>query len=190
MNKHMSIHFKFKGRMYNVMLKMSMEDATLSIIEDIIYKKFALDESNIKLELSYTPMVVGCEEQLTIYDDEDIFFLFVEDKSRSEQLEQLLRGGNFLFGMNYIKLQGNDDEIGPNDIILYVEDVTNQQDEVTEVKNDNDTTHDDRVETDTAMDTNTAIGTNINVDTYTIAETVDKYVKQTLVIESSQFIKE
>ncbi|KAF8090089.1 hypothetical protein N665_0487s0009 [Sinapis alba] len=173
------------------MLKTSMEDVTLSIIEDIIYKNFALDESNVKLELSYTPMVVGCEEQLTIYDDEDMFiFLFVEDKSRSEQLEQLLRMGKFLFGMNYIKLQGNDDEIGTNDIILYVEDVTNQHNEVTEVKNDNDTTHDDRVETDTTMGTNITIGTNINVDTYTIAETVDKYVKQRLVIESSQFIKE
>ncbi|KAF8113893.1 hypothetical protein N665_0044s0008 [Sinapis alba] len=96
MTKHVSVDFKFKGHMYSVTLKTTMEDISLAMIEEKLYKKFVLDESKVKLALRYMLMVVECEEQLTICDDEDLFvyltsidkedlrcFLLVEETSRS-----------------------------------------------------------------------------------------------------------
>lgn len=48
--------------MYNVTLKKSREDITLSMIEDKMYKKLMLDECKDKLELSYILTVVGCKQ--------------------------------------------------------------------------------------------------------------------------------
>ena len=104
MMKYVSLHFKFKGQMHSVTLKTTVEDISLAMLEERLYKKLALDESKVKLTLRYMPMVVGCEQQLTICDDEDLFvylisidkenrrwLLLVEETSRSDQLEKLSR---------------------------------------------------------------------------------------------------
>ncbi|KAF8104314.1 hypothetical protein N665_0174s0001 [Sinapis alba] len=84
MSKHASIHFKLKGRMYCVTLKTLVDDITLSVIEDRMYNKLALDERKDKLELSYIPMVVRCGQHLTIFDDEDLFvYLTSTDKEHT-----------------------------------------------------------------------------------------------------------
>lgn len=85
------------------------------MIEDMKYKKLVLDESNVKLELSYIPMVFGCEEQLIISDCEDLFFL--PNLHREPQMSFVCGGheyirksratfesGESLFGMNYEEL--------------------------------------------------------------------------------------
>ena len=102
--KYVSLHFKFKGQMHSVTLKTTMEDISLAMLEERWYKKLALDECKVKLTLRYMPMVVRCEQQLTICDDEDLFvylisidkenrrwLLLVEETSRSDQLEKLSR---------------------------------------------------------------------------------------------------
>ena len=53
MSNHVSVHFKFKDRMFSITLKTSVGDTTLSMIEERMYKKLGLDESKEKLELSY-----------------------------------------------------------------------------------------------------------------------------------------
>ncbi|KAF8084699.1 hypothetical protein N665_0706s0002 [Sinapis alba] len=63
MSNHVSIHFQLKQRMFSINVKTSMEDITLSMIEERIKK----------LKMSYMPMVVGCERPLNIDDDEDLF---------------------------------------------------------------------------------------------------------------------
>lgn len=104
MNKYVYIYFEFERRVYGVLLKTSVDDITLSMVKDKIYKKLELDESKVKLELSYVPMVVGCEERFTLGDDEDLYvylmhvdkrncrcLLFLETTSKSEQPDQLSR---------------------------------------------------------------------------------------------------
>ncbi|KAF8115995.1 hypothetical protein N665_0024s0020 [Sinapis alba] len=73
MSNLVSIHYKFKGRIFSIIVKTSVEDMTLSMIEDKMYKKLDLDERKEKLEMSYMLVVVGCEQPLTIVDDEDLF---------------------------------------------------------------------------------------------------------------------
>ncbi|KAF8100152.1 hypothetical protein N665_0230s0036 [Sinapis alba] len=146
------------------------------------------------------PMVVGCEEELTISDDDDLFvyltsidkenrrcLLLMEATSRSYQLEKLSRVGISSFGMNYEVLQQNDDEIRHNAIYLYVEDAqANQQKEVIEVENDDDTTRDECMDTDTVVDTNTVVDTTVD----TCVDIAYKYVAQPPIEEFSQFIEE
>ena len=99
MSNHVSVHFKFKDRMFSITLKTSVGDTTLSMIEERMYKKLGLDESKEKLELSYMPLVVGCETPLNIVEDEDLFvyltgmdkdnrrsILVVESSGRSGQI--------------------------------------------------------------------------------------------------------
>ncbi|KAF8087592.1 hypothetical protein N665_0577s0005 [Sinapis alba] len=96
MSKYISIHFKFNDHMYSVTLKTSVEDITLSMIEDRMYKKLV------------------CEKPLTIVDVENLFlylmstdkenrrcFLFVETSERSKQLDKLSRVGKSYVCMNY-----------------------------------------------------------------------------------------
>ena len=81
MRNHVSIHFKLKDRMFSITLKTSVEDTTLSMIEERMYKKLGLDESKEKLELSYMPLVVGCETPLNIVEDEDLFVYLTDLES-------------------------------------------------------------------------------------------------------------
>lgn len=59
--------------------------------------------------MNYIPLVVGCEQPLTIVDDEDhfvyltstdkdnkIYFFLVESSGRSEQLDKLSRVGKVM----------------------------------------------------------------------------------------------
>ena len=104
-------------------------------------------------------------------------------------------------------LQANDDEIGPNAITLYVEDMrANQQKELIEAENDDDKTRDDCMDTNTAAETDTATGTDTAAETDTTAETeaaaetdigadmesdlADKYVEQPPIEKSSQVIED
>ncbi|KAF8049819.1 hypothetical protein N665_2112s0004 [Sinapis alba] len=102
MSNHVSIHFKFRDRLYSITLKTLVEDMTFSMIEDRMYKKLRLDERKDKLEMSYILVVVGCEKPLTIVDDEDHFvylastdkenqrfFLLLESSGRLELLDKL-----------------------------------------------------------------------------------------------------
>lgn len=136
MMKYVSVYFKFKGGISCVTLKTTVEDISLAMLEEKLYKKLALDESKVKLALKCMPMVYGSEEQQIIREDDDLFgflttvdkdnrrsLLLVEETSRSDQLEKVSRVGISSFGMNYEVLQGNDDvydEIGPKAITLYV----------------------------------------------------------------------
>ncbi|KAF8118681.1 hypothetical protein N665_0003s0055 [Sinapis alba] len=157
MTKYVSVHFKFKCRIYSVTMKTTVDDITLAMLEERLYKKFTLDERSVKLALRYMLMVVGCEAELSICDDEDLFFyltsidkenrrslLLLEETSKSDELEKLSRVDLSLFGMNYEVLQGNDEAIRPKAITLYVENMqANQQKELIEAENDEDTTKDD-----------------------------------------------
>ncbi|KAF8049974.1 hypothetical protein N665_2081s0012 [Sinapis alba] len=104
LSNNVNIYFKCQGRMYSLMMKATMEEITLSMLEARICKKVALDESRVKLKLSYIPLLVGCEEQFTISDDEDLCvyltstdkenrkcMLYVEVINVSELPEQLSR---------------------------------------------------------------------------------------------------
>ncbi|KAF8108659.1 hypothetical protein N665_0105s0012 [Sinapis alba] len=105
------------------------------MIEERLYKKFVLDESKVKLALRYMPMVLT-----SINKENRRCLLLVEETSRSNQLEKLSRVSISSFGMNYEVLQKNDDEIGPNAITLYVEDMqANQQKKLIKAANDDDT---------------------------------------------------
>ncbi|KAF8112116.1 hypothetical protein N665_0067s0035 [Sinapis alba] len=198
MNKHISIPFKFKYRMYSVTLKISVEDITLSMLEDRIYKKLSLDERKDKLELSYIPMVVGCVKPLTIVDDDYIepkMAFVVETSGRSEQLDKLSRAGKSYVGENYEDLQPLEDEIGPNAVTLYVGHKKGNN-EVMEGKNDDDTTQDDCIEADTCIDTDTVVETDTTVEndtgmeTDTVVLTTYKYTEQPPAVESSKYIEE
>ena len=69
-------------------------------------------------------------------------------------------------------LQANDDEIGPNAITLYVEDMqANQQKELIKAENDDDKTGDDCMDTDIAAETDTSAEIDIAGETDTAAET-------------------
>ncbi|KAF8081117.1 hypothetical protein N665_0906s0006 [Sinapis alba] len=123
MTKYVSVHFKFKCRIYSVTTKTTLEDITLAMLEERLYKK------------------------LSICDDEDLFvyltsidkenhrsFLLVEEMSKLDELEKLSRG--------------SDEAIGPKAITLYVENrEANQQKELIEAENDEDTTEDDVMDT-------------------------------------------
>ncbi|KAF8105193.1 hypothetical protein N665_0162s0068 [Sinapis alba] len=141
MTKYVSVHFKFKGRMCSVTLKTTMEDISLEMIEERLYKKLELDESKVKLALRYMSMVDMFVYLTSIDKENHICLLLVEETSRSVQLEKLSRVGISLFGRNYGVLQVNDNEIRPNAISMYVEDgQTNQQKKLIEAENDDDTT--------------------------------------------------
>ncbi|KAF8109159.1 hypothetical protein N665_0102s0067 [Sinapis alba] len=165
MTKYVSVHFKFKCCIYSVTMKTTMEDITLTMLEERLYKKLMLDQRNVKLALRYMPMVVGCEAELSICDDEDLFvyltsidkenrrsLLLVEETSKLDELEKLSRVGISSFGMNYEVLQGNDEAIGPKAITLYIENgEANQQKELIKEENDEDTTQDDFMDTETLL---------------------------------------
>lgn len=51
MTKHVSIHFKFKDRVYSVTMKTTVDDITLAMLEERLYKKLSLNERNVKLVL-------------------------------------------------------------------------------------------------------------------------------------------
>ncbi|XP_013606796.1 PREDICTED: uncharacterized protein LOC106313520 isoform X2 [Brassica oleracea var. oleracea] len=133
MSKNVNIHFKCQGRMYSLMMKASVEEVTLPVLEARICRKVALDESTVKLRLSYIPLLVGFEEQFTISDDEDLCVyltsadrenrrcvLYVEVITITEHPEQLSRAGEgSSLGINYEELNSKDDEIGA----LYVKQI-------------------------------------------------------------------
>ncbi|KAF8100945.1 hypothetical protein N665_0213s0010 [Sinapis alba] len=156
MTKHVSIHFKFNDRMYSVTSKISVDDITLSMIEDRIYKRLVLDERKHKLKLSYILMVVGCEQPSTTVDDDDLFvYLTSTDKENRRCLFFQLRM-----------------KIGPNAITLYIEDKhENQQKNVIKAKDDDDTTEDDCMNTNTGVETNIGEETDTGVDTATVVDT-------------------
>ncbi|MFX9393435.1 hypothetical protein ABTO24_19910, partial [Acinetobacter baumannii] len=88
----------------------------------------------VKLELSYIFMLVGCEKQLTISDDENLYFASIDNENPRcllfVEAAQATRGKSS-FRMNHKELQPNNDEIGPNAITLYIEhELANQQNEV------------------------------------------------------------
>ncbi|KAL0856024.1 hypothetical protein Bca101_061177 [Brassica carinata] len=133
-SNYVNIYFKCQGRMYSIVMKAAMEEITLSMLEARICKKVVLDESRVKLSLSYIPLLVGCEEQFTISDDEDLCvyltstdnenrrcMLYVEVITASELPEQLSRAceGSSL-GMNYDELNSKDDETGAKAFTLNV----------------------------------------------------------------------
>ncbi|CAN7076621.1 unnamed protein product [Brassica oleracea var. botrytis] len=106
MSNNVIIHFKCEGQMHSLVFKNEVDDITLSMVEARICKKLAFDESSVKLKLSYIPLLVGCEEQFIISDDEDLCgypssfdkenrlcILYVEIIRRSELPEQLPRAG-------------------------------------------------------------------------------------------------
>lgn len=131
MTKNVSIHFKCEGCMHSMVMKKSTEEITLAMVEERIYKKLALDESKVKLQLSYNPLLVGCEDISIIKDDEELYvfltsidhqnrscILFVEVITNSGLPEQQSKAVKSSFGKNYDKL--SDGEVGPNAITLYV----------------------------------------------------------------------
>ncbi|KAF8113279.1 hypothetical protein N665_0052s0002 [Sinapis alba] len=133
MSNNVSIHFQSKDRMFSITMKTSVEDMTLSMIEERMYKKLGLDHHKEKLKMSYMPMVVGCERPLNIVDDEDLFvyltstdkenrrsILVVESSERLETVDTLSIVGKSYVGMNYKQLEPLKDEIGPNAKTLYV----------------------------------------------------------------------
>lgn len=113
--------------MYSLMI---VEEIILLVLEVRICRKVVLDESIVKLRLSYILFLVGCEEQFIIFDDEDfcVYLIFVDKENRRcvlyveviiiiEYFEQFLRVGEGSFlGINYEELNLKDDEIG----VLYV----------------------------------------------------------------------
>ncbi|CAH8384976.1 unnamed protein product [Eruca vesicaria subsp. sativa] len=134
MSNYVCIYFKWQGRMYSIVMKAAMEEIALSMLEARICKKVGLDESSVKLKLSYIPLLVGCEEQCAISDDEDLYvyltstdnenrrcLLHVEVINVSELPEQLSRAceGSSL-GMNYDELNSKDDETGAKAFTQYV----------------------------------------------------------------------
>ena len=44
MSNYVSIHFQFKEHMFSITVKTLVEDMTLSMIEEMMYKKPGLDE--------------------------------------------------------------------------------------------------------------------------------------------------
>ena len=60
---HNIIHFRCEGGMYCLVLKHAVEEINLSMVEARICKKVGLDECNVKLKLSYIPLLVGSDEK-------------------------------------------------------------------------------------------------------------------------------
>ena len=177
------------------------------MVEARVYEKLGVSESNVKLKLSYTPLLVGCDEKCAICDDEDLCgyllsldkenrrcILFVEVIKRSELPEQLSRAGKrSSLGMNYEVWHSNDDEIGDKAITLYggdnqfdkqpeggivaIEEVSEKGDEEVNV----DSNVDDNV--DSNVDGN---GDNGRQDT----EMRDRYVDVPHVAKQVQFMEE
>ena len=84
MSKNVIIHFKCKGNMYCLVLKHDTEEISLSMVEARVYEKLGVSESNVKLKLSYTPLLVGCDEKCAICDDEDLcgYLLSLDKENR------------------------------------------------------------------------------------------------------------
>ena len=108
--------------MFSITVKNSVDDMTLSMIKERMYKKLRLDERTEKLKLSYILLVVGCERPLNIDDDEDLFvyltstnkenrrcLLVVESSGRSELVDKLSIVGKSYVGMNYEPLEPLED---------------------------------------------------------------------------------
>ena len=117
------------------------------MVEARICKKVGLDECNVKLKLSYIPLLVGSDEKFVICDDEDLCgyllsldkdnrrcILVVEAIKKTELSEQLSRAGKRSsragkrssragkqnsVGTNYEVCHSNDDEIGDKAITRY-----------------------------------------------------------------------
>lgn len=144
MSHNVIIHFRCEGRMYCLVLKHAVEEIDLSMVEARICKKVGLDECNVKLKLSYIPLLVGSDEKFVICDEEDLCgyllsldknnrrcILLVEVIERLELSEQLSRAGKpsskrsskagkrNSVGMNYEVCHSNDDEIGDKAITRY-----------------------------------------------------------------------
>ena len=87
MMKYVSVYFKFKGEISCVTLKTTVQDISLAMLEEKLYKKLALDESKVKVALKCMPMVYGSEEHQIIRDDDDLFgFLTTVDKDNRRSL--------------------------------------------------------------------------------------------------------
>ncbi|KAF8100683.1 hypothetical protein N665_0218s0021 [Sinapis alba] len=170
MTKHVSVHFKFKNRIYSVNMKSTVEDITLAILEERLYKKLILDEMKVKLKLRYMPMVVGCEKEFTICDDEYLFVYVtsIDKDNRRFFFREAVKSGRKFVWYELRSVAGNDDEIGPNAITLYVENgQANQQKKMIEAENDDNTTRDDFPDTDTAAETDTTTETDTAAETDT-----------------------
>ena len=116
------------------MIKSSVDDITLSMVEDRIYKKVVLDESAVRLKLSYIPLLVGCEEPFYISDDEyfsiylnsidkenRMCILYVEVLSVSDETKQVSRVVKGIYiGMNYDELHTTENENLYGAITLYI----------------------------------------------------------------------
>jgi len=72
MKENVIIYFKYECRIYSLMMKTSKERITLSILEARIYMKLGLDESKVKLQMSYNAMLLGPEEEMNICNDKDV----------------------------------------------------------------------------------------------------------------------
>ncbi|KAF8116100.1 hypothetical protein N665_0022s0030 [Sinapis alba] len=72
MSNNVIIHFRYEGDTYCLVFRNGADDITVSMVEARICKKLAFDECSVKLKLSYIPLLVGCEEQFIIYDDDDL----------------------------------------------------------------------------------------------------------------------
>lgn len=93
----------------------------------------ALDESKVKLRLSYNALLLRPEEQQTISNDEDfcvylasidnncICVLFVEVITKPELPKQMSKTNKNYVGKNYEDLHSKNDEIRDNAIILYLD---------------------------------------------------------------------
>nr|VDD23267.1 unnamed protein product [Brassica oleracea] len=133
MSKNVITHFKCEGNMYCLVLKHDTEEISLSMVEAHVCKKLRVSESNVKLKLSDTPLLLGCDEKCAVCDDEDLCgyllsldkenrrcILFVEVIKRSKLPEKLSRAGKrSSLGMNYEVWHSNEDEIGDKAITLY-----------------------------------------------------------------------
>ena len=130
---HNITHFRCEGGMYCLVLKHAVEEINLSMVEARICKKVGLDECNVKLKLSYIPLLVGSDEKFVICDDEDPCnyllsldkdnrrcILLVEVIKSSELSEQLSRAGKRnSVGTDYEVCHSNDDEIRDKAITRY-----------------------------------------------------------------------
>jgi len=73
------------------------------MLENRIFTKLGLDESKVKLQMRYNPLLLGPEEEMNICDDDDLFVyiaseennrisvLVVEEISKPQLTEQLSR---------------------------------------------------------------------------------------------------
>jgi len=52
------IYFKWKGRIYSLMMNTSEDKITLSMLEGRICTKLGLDESKVKLQMKYNAVLL------------------------------------------------------------------------------------------------------------------------------------